>query len=130
LQYGFDQEGGRAFSIGTRNSNIRNSLARSFVEIGAQAGERTAPVHNLRPRNRGTRHFGCGIGDDCNRSGSDGLVNEPIAVTRLTLHGNENSSGAHPPGIVFHASNGRVSALGEDLGTLQKLLECHCSDYK
>jgi len=30
-------------------------------------------------------------------------------------------------GIVFHTGNGRISALGENLGTLQELLECHWS---
>jgi hypothetical protein len=57
------------------------------------------------------------------------LIDEPIAVAGLALHGDKNSSRAHPPGIVFHPSNGRVSALGQNLGALQELLECHCSDY-
>src|SRR6202158_3702168 len=61
---------------------------------------------------------------------SDGLIDEPIAVTGLTLHGNKNSSRTHPPGIVFHTGNGRVPALREDLGALEELLECHWSDYK
>jgi hypothetical protein len=58
------------------------------------------------------------------------LINEAIAVAGLALHGDENGSRAHPPGIVLHSSNGRVSVLGENLGTLQELLECHWNDYK
>ncbi|MGA7648447.1 MAG: hypothetical protein WBW01_18210, partial [Terriglobales bacterium] len=34
------------------------------------------------------------------------------------------------PRIVFHSGNVRVSALREDLGALQELLESHWSDYK
>src|SRR3982074_1901649 len=105
LQYGFDQEGGRALSIGAGDSSIRNSLARSFVEIRAKAGKRSASVYDLRPGHRGTRRFGRGIGDDGNRSSSDGLIDESIAIARLTLHGDEHSSWAHSPGIVFHPSN-------------------------
>ena len=100
------------------------------VKIDTEAGKRSAPVYDLRPGHRGTRRFGRRIGDDGNRSSSDGLIDESIAIARLTLHGDKNSSGAHPSRIVFHTSNGRVSALGEDLGTLQELLECHWSNYK
>ena len=49
----------------------------------------------------------------------------------LALHGDENSV----PGRTRRESystpvNGRVSALGKDLGALQELLEGHWSDYK
>jgi hypothetical protein len=81
----------------------------------------------LRPSHSGTRRFDRRVGDNGNRSGSDSLINEPIAVARLALHGDKNSSWTHPPGIVFHTGNGRISALGENLGTLQELLECHWS---
>jgi len=126
LQYGFDQERGRAFSVCACNSSIRNSFGRTFVEIRAQAGERAASVHHLRPSDRWTRRFSRGVGDDTNRSGSDGLIDETIAIAGLTFHGDKHNSGARPPGIVFHPGNGRVPALGEDLGALQELLESHC----
>src|ERR1035438_8128349 len=92
LQYGFDQKGGRAFSVRAGNSSISNALGRTLVEIRAQAGKRTAPMHDLRPANRRARRFGRGVGDDGNRSGSDGLSDEPIAPAGLTLHGDKNSS--------------------------------------
>src|ERR1019366_3003948 len=119
LQYGFDQKGGRAFSVRAGNSSISNALGRTLVEIRAQAGKRTAPMHDLRPANRRARRFGRGR-----------LIDEPFAVAGLTLHGKKNSPRAPPPRIVFHPSNGRVSALRENLGALQELLECHWVDYK
>jgi hypothetical protein len=87
-------------------------------------------MHDLRPGNRGARRFGRRVGDYGNRSGGNGLIDESIAVAGLAFHGDKNRSRAHPPGIVFHPGNGRVPALGEDLGTLQELLEGHWSDYK
>ena len=130
LKYGFDEEGGRAFSVRACDSSIRNSLGGTFVEIRAQAGKRAASVQDLRPGDAGTRNFGRGVGDDGNRSGGDGLINEAIAVAGLALHGDKNRPRTHPPGIVFHSGNARVSALREDLGALQELLEGHWSDYK
>ncbi len=130
LKYGFDKEGGRAFSVRASDSGIRHSFGGTFVEIRAQAGERAASVHDLRPGNCGTRSFGRGVGDDGNRSGGDGLINEAIAVAGLALHRDKNRSRAHSPGIVLHPGNARVSALRENLGALQELLECHWSDYK
>src|ERR1035441_7604983 len=100
LQYGFDQKGGRAFPVRASNSSSSNSLGRTFVKIRAQAGERAAPMHDLRPTNPRARRFGRGVGDDGNRSGSDGLIDEPIAVAGLTLHSDKNSSRARPSRIV------------------------------
>jgi hypothetical protein len=130
LQYRFDQKGGCALSICAGNSSVRNALGRTFVEIRAQPSKRAASTHDLCPANRRARRFARSVGDDGNRSGSDGLIDEAIAVVGLALHGDKHSSGAHSPGIVFHTRNGRVSALGENLGALQELLERHWSDYK
>jgi hypothetical protein len=82
-------------------------------------------MHNLRPGNRRTRRFTRGVGNDGNGSGSDRLIDEPIAVAGLALHGDKNSSRTHPPGIVFHTGNARVSTQRKNLGALQKLFERH-----
>src|ERR1700722_1700571 len=123
----FNQEGGCTLSVGPCNPGIRNALGRTFVEICAQAGEGATSMHDLPPRDSGARHFGRGISDNRNRSRSDRLINEAIAVASLALHRDKSSPWTHPSGIVFYSSNARVPALGEDLGALQKLLECHWS---
>jgi hypothetical protein len=87
-------------------------------------------VHDLRPGYRRARCLGCGVGNDRNRSGSDRLINEAIAVAGLTLHRDKNSSRAHPPGVIFETGNARISAAGQDLSAFEKLFERHWSDYK
>src|ERR1700719_2281352 len=85
LQYGFDEERSRALSVGSGDSRVRNSLGRTLIEIRAEAGEGAASMHDLRPGNRGARRFGRRIGDYGSRSGSDSLIDKPIAVASLTL---------------------------------------------
>src|SRR5208337_2027456 len=130
LKDGFDEKCSRAFSVGARNSGIRNSLRRTFVEICAQAGKRAASMHNLRPGNRGPRHFGSRVGNNSNCPRGNRLIDEAIPVASLPLHRDKNRSWPHPPRIVLHPANARVSALREELGALQELLEGHWSDYK
>ena len=86
-------------------------------------------MSDLGPCDRGARCFLRGVGYDGDGSRSDGLVDEAIAVAGLAFHGDKDRARTHAPGIVFHACNRRVSALGEDFGAIQQLLEVHCSDY-
>ena len=69
------------------------------------------------------------VSDDAESARGEGLLDEAIAVGRSAFHGDKDRARTHAPGIVFHACNRRVSALGEDFGAIQQLLEVHCSDY-
>lgn len=134
VQDRFDDERGRAFSVCAGDTGIGDVLGGTIVEAGAQAGESTTAMRDLRPGNCGTRSFGGGVGDDGYGAGGDGLIDETIAVAFFSLHGDENRSGLHAARIVLYSADGRitgrVSALGEDFDAIEKLLELHGSDLQ
>ena len=67
------------------------------------------------------------VGDDRDRSGLNGLIDEAVAVGRFPAHRNENAPRLDLPRIVFHTTDVRVPAVAENLGAIQQMLEGHCS---
>src|SRR5712671_56817 len=130
VQDRLDQKRSGAFSIGPSDSGVGDALGRTLVEVGTDSRQGATSVDNLGPGNSGARSLGSGIRNDCNRSDSDGLVDEAIAINRLALHRDKNLARPHAAGVILHTGDRRIAALREHFRALEKLLEGHWSDYK
>jgi hypothetical protein len=60
-----------------------------------------------------------GIRDHRHGSGADCLIDKSVAVATFSVHGNEHTSRLHPARVVFDSTHRGISALREDLGTIQ-----------
>ena len=86
-------------------------------------------MRHARPGAPRARLFGCGIGNDRDRAGADRSVNKLIAIAGFAPHGDKQVTRFHLARIVREACNVGVSALEEDLSSLQDLLKGHCCDF-
>src|SRR6202030_4206272 len=100
-------------------------LRRLLIKVRAQSRQCSPAVRYYRPRYL-IPHLLCGrIRDHAYCSGLDRLINKAVPVTALSAPGYEHTSRLDAPRVIFDTAHSRVSALRENLRTIQKLLAGH-----
>src|SRR5260370_25814301 len=107
------------FSVRPCYSRASDPSRRPLEEIRAQPRQVPSAMGHNGPSHTFPRLFRRGIRDHRHGSGVDRLINEPVAVATFSVHGHEHASWLHPARVVFDSTHPGISALREDLGTIQ-----------
>ena len=124
----FHQERYCSFPVRPGDAGHGQPLRRLLVKVRAQSRQCSPAVRYYRPRYLVPRLLRGRIRDHAYGAGLDRLINKAVPVAALSAHGYKHTSRLHAPRVIFDTAHSRVSALPENLRTIQKLLEGHCQE--